>query len=139
MSDFAGIYGLGLECFPELFQPVVYGSMIPLVNDNYTNGTTGQDAFVKIATYQGFLINSGGKTKNSNGNLVNTDNWHLYVSETLQLGYFIEANGSRYRIVPSENWTQYLGFNHYGLELIVGSDGSVPIASGFNNGSSDVV
>jgi hypothetical protein len=138
MSDYAGIYGLGLECFPELFQPITYGTMTPLINDGYTDGTAGQDAFTIIGTYSGFLLNAGGKSKDSNGNLVSTDIWHLYVSETLLLGNFVEVGGNRYRIVPSQKWSDYLGFNHYEIELLVGSDGSVPVSSGFSNGASDV-
>lgn len=111
------IYGEMLLSFPEQFRSFTYFDMPALINDSYGTRTN-------ISTIQGVVQNAGTDIKDSNGNIVKTDEMNIWTMANLIHGRFIEFNSIVYRIIPGNDWPTEGGFYSYTIKKLVGSNGT---------------
>ena len=62
--------------------------------------------------------------KDSNGNLVTTNDEYLWTTSVLQIGYFVTFDDTTYRIIPSNEWTFEGSFTKYTINRVVGDNGT---------------
>lgn len=128
----SGIYGDMLLAFPEQYVEITVYSMTPKVNGGW-NEVPGSSQ-----TVQGIYQHTTGKRiTDSNGNLVQTSGLEFW-SETGGLsGMFSTIEGLVYRLNSDNNWNKEGGFYRYGLEKVVGNNGSEPNNTTWNPGTNN--
>lgn len=126
----SGIYGDFLLAFPEQFTTITVYAMTPKVNGGWSK-VEQSDQLVK-----GIFQNTGGKQlRNSNGNLVESSGAEFW-SETAGLsGKFATVNNIVYRLNSDNDWTNEGGFCRYGLEKVIGNNGSESTDTTWNTGA----
>jgi hypothetical protein len=124
-----GIYGNSLLSFSEQMQSVNYYNQSPSINGGFENPT---EPVVKKVIFH----STGARAiKDSNGNLVSVNKKEIWSISELQPGWFIEKSGDVFRISQENNWKFEDGFYKYGIEKIVGDDGTLTNDVEFNTGT----
>ena len=152
------IYGLSVECFPELKRKVSYFNRIP-----DTTGTLGSLTDLK-EIYVTFQNTRPKAVKDSNGNLVFAKGLRIRTNSQLQAGWFVSSefidlslndgsgielndgnslsvntdNMDIYRIIGESEYNFEGSLYTYDLEKVVGNAGQLIIDPDFNFGSGDL-
>jgi hypothetical protein len=124
-----GAYGSIIEAFPEQLQTVEYFDMAPGHESGYGARTDRQMIDCVIQCKDGRRI------KNSNGNLVTTRGLQIWYEGTLEMGRFIDDGQYVFRIAKDDSWLNEAGFNVYGVDKVVGADGTEITEPAFDDGS----
>lgn len=124
-----GVYGESLLCFAEQFRSVSYFNQTPTEAGGWEGKTTP-------VVIRGVLHSTGPRAvKDSNGNLVKIDKKEFWTSTELTPGYFLSYGSEVYRLLGENNWSFEDGFYKYGIEKVVGDDGTLTYDPGFETGA----
>ena len=124
-----GIYGSSVVAFSEQLQTVTYFDMQP-------GSGSGWGPRTDIKQIQCILqCKDGRRVKDSNGNLVTTRGLQCWYEGVLEMGRFIDDGQYIFRIAKDDSWISEAGFTVYGLDKIVGADGTEITEPAFNVGS----
>ena len=115
----AGIYGDSLIAWPEQQQTFQTYSMTPKINAGWTIDEDSEQTIVGI-----FQHTREKQLKDSNGNLINSEGGELWTASGGQDGRFIKIENKVFRLNVSNNWSKEGGFYRYGLEMVVGNNGT---------------
>lgn len=125
----SGIYGETLLAFPEQMVTLTVFSMTAEINGGWTRDENSD------ITIQGIYQHTGGKKlTESNGNLVQTSNIEIWTKTTGLNGMFSTIEGIVYRLNSDNDWFKEGGFVRYGLEKVVGNNGTEPNNTTWNFG-----
>lgn len=127
-----GIYGEFLLAFPEQYKTITVYDMTPLINGGFSVVPNSEQIILGI--YQN---TSGRRLQDSNGNLVQTSGFELWTTTPNLTGKFTEINQNIYRLNSDNNWVNEGGFVRYGLEKVVGNNGTEPINTSWNIGTNN--
>lgn len=128
----SGIYGDMLLAFPEQRTTITVYSMTAMINGGWAQvpGST--------QTVQGiYQHTTGKKLQDSNGNTVQTSGLEFWTETGNLSGMFTEIEGLVYRLNSDNNWNKEGGFYRYGLEKVVGNNGTQPINTSWNPGTNN--
>ena len=128
----SGIYGDMLLAFPEQRQTITVYEMTANINAGWTK-TPGSDVQVS-GIYQ---HTRGKQIQDSNGNLVESSGLEFWTETGNLSGKFTQIEGIVYRLISDNNWNKEGGFLRYGLEKVVGNNGSQPIYTTWNTGTNN--
>lgn len=126
------IYGEFLLAFPEQYKTITVYDMTPLINGGFSVVPHSEQIILGI--YQN---TSGRRLQDSNGNLVQTSGFELWTTTPNLTGKFTEINQNIYRLNSDNNWVNEGGFVRYGLEKVVGNNGTEPINTSWNIGTNN--
>lgn len=122
-----GIYGDMLLAWPEQNRQLEVYDQEPDINAGWTPETDPQTGKVITTTVVGVFQNTrGGGVKDSNGNLVQAEGCEFWTQTADLAGKFFIRNGKVYRLsVPDDSdWSFEGGFYRYGVEKVVGNNGT---------------
>jgi hypothetical protein len=125
----SGVYGTIITAFYDLAETVTYFDQAPAAGSSWGARTDVQTIQVVIQ------CKDGRRAKNSNGNLVTTRGIQIWYEGELTMGRFIDDGKLIYRIAKDDAWTNEAGFTIYGVDKIVGADGTEVTEPAFNNGT----
>lgn len=128
----AGVYGDMLLAWPEQQITITVYSMTPKVNGGWDNVEGSQETII------GILQNTrGGGDKDSNGNLVRTEGGELWTQSENLNGKFFSFENDVYRISAPDanNWNREGGFFRYGVQKVVGNNGTESDNAAWNLGT----
>lgn len=111
------IYGDGLLSSPELFQKATMFNQSPLVNGGYDNQTPG-------VPVRGIFQDEGSEVKTKGGATTKSKNKTIWSRKPLVAGAFLLFKTTVYRILKDQEWDFQAGFYVYGIEKVVGDNGS---------------
>ena len=114
-----GLYGNMLSFFAGQLRTFTYFNQIAVINSGYVI-----DPNFTPQTLRGILQNSSSDIRDSNGNLVTTNDEYLWTTSVLQIGYFVTFDDTTYRIIPSNEWTFEGSFTKYTINRVVGDNGT---------------
>ena len=132
----AGVYGDMLLAWPEQNRPLEVYDQNPLINAGWEAVRDQSGEIVKTTVMGVFQNTRGGGIKDSNGNSVNTEAFEFWTHTGGLTGKFFERNGKVYRLsVPDDNdWSFEGGFYRYGVEKVVGNNGTESDDAAWNLG-----
>lgn len=125
----AGIYGDTLLAWPEQQQAITVYEMTPGINGGWT--VTPDSQIKVLGVYQ---HTRGAQIKDSNGNLVNSQGTEFWTHTGNLDGKFVSKDNAVYRLHSSNDWNREGGFFRYGLEKLVGNNGTESDNSTWNTG-----
>lgn len=130
----AGVYGDMLLAWPEQMRTLYVYDMNALINGGWevvkdTNGDVITQAIIGV-----FQNTRGGGVKENNGNLVKTEGRELWTQTGNLDGKFLNWEGEVYRLLDTNNWSFEGGFHRYGLQKVVGNDGTESDNAAWNFG-----
>lgn len=128
----SGIYGDMLLAFPEQRTTITVYSMTAMINGGWAQ-VPGSTQNVQ-GIYQ---HTTGKKLQDSNGNTVQTSGLEFWTETGNLSGMFTEIEGLVYRLNSDNNWNSEGGFYRYGLEKVVGNNGTQPINTSWNPGTNN--
>lgn len=131
----AGVYGDMLLAWPEQQRAIDVFDMTPKVNGGWDIVTDQQGQKIVQTVIGVFQNTRGGGLKESNGNLVKTDGREFWTQYAGLEGKFFEWGGHVYRLSDTNNWSFEGGFYRYGIEKVVGNNGTESDNSTWNLGS----
>ena len=118
------VYGDMLLYWPEQRRSLTLFDMTPKINGGWTK-VTDQSGNLITQTITGVYQNtSGNSTTDSNGNLVRTDGREFWTRVAGLEGKFFNWNSIVYRLTDTNNWSFEGGFYRYGVEKVVGNNGT---------------
>ena len=121
----SGVYGDMLLAWPEQQRSLEVYDMTPKVNGGWDPVVDQQTGKVITTTVIGVFQNTrGGGVKDSNGNLVRTDGREFWTHVAGLEGKFFNWNSIVYRLTDTNNWSFEGGFYRYGVEKVVGNNGT---------------
>lgn len=122
----AGIYGDMLLAWPEQQRTLEVYEMTPRQNGGWDRVNDQQGNLITQTIIGVFQNTRGNGVKDSNGNLVKTEGRELWTQAADLAGKFITFNNQVYRLtVPDGNdWNFEGGFYRYGVEKVVGNNGT---------------
>ncbi len=126
----SSIYGDTLLSSPEAFQSAVMFSQNPVVNGGYVDQTQGVP--VRLI----FKDETSG-VKDANGVWVRTVKKTVWSRKALVVGTFLLFEDIVSRIMTDSGWKRQAGFFIYGLDKVVGDNGSPSYDPKANNGGRD--
>ena len=121
----SGVYGDMLLAWPEQMRGLSVYDMKAKVNggwDKVVDPVSGE--LITTAITGVFQNTRGGGVKDSNGNLVKTEGRELWTQTGNLDGKFLDFEGEVYRLQDTNNWSFEGGFHRYGLQKVVGNDGT---------------
>lgn len=130
----SGVYGDMLLYFREQFREFSLYQMNPLINGGWevVKDESGNVIYTQVS---GILQDTRGDAiKESNGNLVETDGRELWTKVKGLAGFFLDFDGSTYRLIDSAKWEFEGGFYRYGLQKVVGNNATESDESSWNLG-----
>ena len=131
----AGVYGDMLLAWPEQKRILSVYDMTPKVNGGW-EVVKDQQGKVIMADVVGVFQNTrGGGLKDSNGNLVKSDGREFWTKTGGLDGKFFQWQGEVYRLKDTNNWSFEGGFFRYGVEKVVGNNGTESDNASWNLGS----
>lgn len=133
----SGVYGDMLLAFPEQFRSLSIYEMRPLINGGWEKVVDLQGKLITQEIIGVFQNTLGGGLKDGNGNLVRSDGRELWTKTGDLDGKFVTWDGFVYRIKDTNKWSHEGGFHRYGLEKVVGNDGSESGNTTWNIGSNN--
>ena len=122
----SGIYGDMLLAWPEQNRVLEVYDMKPKQNGGWDK-VVDQSGNLITQTIIGVFQNTrGGGVKDNNGNLVETEGRELWTQTGGLNGKFLTWNGDVFRLtVPDgSDWSFEGGFYRYGVEKVVGNNGT---------------
>lgn len=122
----AGVYGDMLLAWPEQNRTIEVYDMKPKPNGGWDK-VVDQSGNVITQTIIGVFQNTrGGGVKDSNGNLVETEGRELWTQTEGLNGKFTTWNGEVFRLLVPDgsDWSFEGGFYRYGVEKVVGNNGT---------------
>lgn len=134
----AGVYGDMLLAWPEQNRTITVFDMLPKVNGGWEKVTDPQSGEVITQTVTGVFQNTrNGGVKDSNGNLVRTEGRELWTQTGGLEGKFLTWEEGIYRLSSPDgsNWSFEGGFYRYGVEKVVGNNGTESDDASWNFGS----
>ena len=132
----AGVYGDMLLAWPEQNRTIEVYDMTPKPNGGW-NKVVDQSGNVITQTIIGVFQNTrGGGVKDSNGNLVETEGRELWTQTGGLNGKFTTWNGEVFRLLVPDgsDWSFEGGFYRYGVEKVVGNNGTESDNATWNTG-----
>jgi len=133
----AGVYGDMLLAWPEQNRKLEVYDQEPDINAGWTPDTDPQTGKVITTTVVGVFQNTrGGGVKESNGNLVNTEGCEFWTHAANLDGKFFIRNSKVYRLSIPDNsdWFFEGGFYRYGVQKVVGNNGTESDNASWNLG-----
>ena len=133
----AGIYGDMLLAFTEQNRKLEVYDQNPGINAGWEAVTDPQTGKVITTTVVGVFQNTrGGGIKDSNGNQVDAKGCEFWTQEAGLVGKFFQINGKVYRLSVPDNsdWNFEGGFYRYGVEKVVGNNGTESDNAAWNIG-----
>lgn len=131
----AGVYGDMLLAWPEQQRTLEVYDMTPKPNGGW-DIVTDQQGQTIIQTVIGVFQNTrGGGLKDNNGNLVKTDGREFWTQTAGLEGKFFQWSGKVYRLTDTNNWSFEGGFYRYGVEKVVGNNGTESDNTSWNLGA----
>lgn len=134
----SGIYGDMLLSWPEQNRTLEVYDMTAKVNGGWEIVTDEQTGKVVTQTIIGVFQNTrGGGIKDSNGNLVKSEGRELWTQTGGLDGKFVTFDGDVFRLtVPDgSDWSHEGGFYRYGVEKVVGNNGTESDSAAWNTGA----
>lgn len=128
MNSPTGVYGGAMLDFPEQFQQFQYWLATANFNDDWT--PVDPPLFAR-----GVFHSDRSGIKQENGMTVNYSHFHLWTSVIMEEGYFVRWNGTVYRVLHNDDWTQSDGMTRYHINRVIGSDGVNTTTTTFSNGA----
>ena len=132
----AGVYGDILLAWPEQMTALEVYEMSPKVNGGWTVAVDQQGNKITRSILGVFQNTRGGGAKDSNGNLAKGDGMELWTAAEGIGGMFLQWRGYVYRIKDDNRWIREGGFYRYGLEKVVGNNGTESDDASWNTGAS---
>lgn len=126
----AGTYGEILLAWPEQQTAVEIFDMAPKQNAGWTVDSESSTTVIGV-----FQNTRGGQVKDSNGNLVKSDGRELWTATGGLEGKFALWGGNVYRLKDKGDWSREGGFWRYGLEKVVGNNGTESDDASWNTGA----
>lgn len=123
----SGIYGDMLLAWPEQNRPLEVYDQDPSINAGWDPVKNPQTGKIIKATVVGVFQNTrGGGVKDSNGNLVQAEGCEFWTQTKDLAGKFFVRDSKVYRLsVPDDSdWSFEGGFYRYGVEKVVGNNGT---------------
>ena len=123
----AGVYGDMLLAWPEQQRKIDVYDMTAKINGGWEVVKDPQTGEVIKTTILGVFQNTrGGGLKDSNGNLVTTEGRELWTRTGHLEGKFLTRDGKVFRLAAPDNndWSFEGGFYRYGVEKVVGNNGT---------------
>lgn len=132
----AGVYGDMLLAWPEQNRPLEVYDQNPLINAGWEAVRDQSGEIIKTTVMGVFQNTRGGGIKDSNGNQVETEGLEFWTHTGGLTGKFFERNGKVYRLsVPDDSdWSFEGGFFRYGVEKVVGNNGTESDNAAWNLG-----
>lgn len=132
----AGVYGDMLLAWPEQNRPLEVYDQNPLINAGWEAVRDQSGEIIKTTAMGVFQNTRGGGIKDSNGNTVETEGLEFWTYTGGLAGKFFERNGKVYRLsVPDDSdWSFEGGFYRYGVEKVVGNNGTESDNAAWNLG-----
>ena len=133
----SGIYGDMLLAWPEQNRQLEVYDQEPDINAGWTPETDPQTGKVITTTVVGVFQNTrGGGIKDNNGNLVTSEGCEFWTQTGDLAGKFFIRNSKVYRLsVPDDaDWSFEGGFYRYGVEKVVGNNGTESDNAAWNLG-----
>lgn len=124
------IYGNMLLAFPEQKTTTTVYDMTPKINGGYEI-VTGSNIEIKCV----YQHTGGKKLQDNNGNLVEYSGLELWTVTTGLNGKFTQIENTVYRLNSDNDWHKEGGFVRYGLEKVVGNNGTEPTNTAWNIGT----
>ena len=132
----SGVYGDMLLAWPEQMRTLSVYDMEAKINGGWNKVVDPQTGDLITQTIIGVFQNTrGGGVKDSNGNLVKTEGRELWTETGNLDGKFLDFEGEVYRLQDTNNWSFEGGFHRYGLQKVVGNDGTESDNATWNIGS----
>lgn len=129
------VYGDMLLAWPEQFRTINVYDMTPKVNGGWKVVTDQQGQTITTAVSGVFQNTRGGGLKESNGNLAKSDGREFWTRTAGLEGKFFQWEGKVYRLTDTNNWSHEGGFYRYGVEKVVGNNGTESDNSTWNLGA----
>ncbi len=126
----SGIYGNMLLAWPEQQRKITVYDMIAKVNGGWDKVDGSEQIIICV-----FQNTRGGGIKDSNGNLVDTEGRELWTQTGNLAGKFLNFENEVYRLTDVNNWSFEGGFHRYGVEKVVGNNGTESDNAAWNLGS----
>lgn len=131
----SGIYGDMLLAWPEQQRTIEVYDMTAKINGGWEPVTDPQTGKIITQTIIAVFQNTrGGGLKDSNGNLVNTEGRELWTMTGNLEGKFLTWENDVYRLTDTNNWSFEGGFHRYGVEKVVGNNGTESDNAAWNLG-----
>lgn len=131
-----GVYGDMLLAWTEQQRAIEVYEMEAKINGGWEKVTDPQTGEVIKTTVIGVFQNTrGGGLKDSNGNLVKVDGREFWTRLGNLEGKFFDWEEYVYRLVDVNNWSYEGGFYRYGVEKVVGNNGTESEDSTWNFGN----
>lgn len=132
----SGVYGDMLLAWPEQMRTLSVYDMKAKINGGWEKVVDPQTGKLITQTIIGVFQNTrGGGVKESNGNLVKTEGRELWTQTANLDGKFLDFEGEVYRLQDTNNWSFEGGFHRYGLQKVVGNDGTESDNASWNIGA----
>ena len=134
----SGVYGDMLLAWPEQNRQLEVYDQNPAINAGWEAVTDPQTGKVITTTVVGVFQNTrGGGIKDSNGNLVITEGCEFWTHSDNLDGKFFVRNSKVYRLCVPDNsdWSFEGGFYRYGVEKVVGNNGTESDNASWNTGA----
>lgn len=132
----SGVYGDMLLAWPEQMRTLYVYDMEAKINGGWNKVLDPQTGKLITQTIIGVFQNTrGGGVKDSNGNLVKTEGRELWTATGNLDGKFLDFEGEVYRLQDTNNWSFEGGFHRYGLQKVVGNDGTESDNASWNIGA----
>ena len=113
-----------LLAWPEQQRAIQVFNMTPKPNGGWDVEKDQSGQKITQTVIGVFQNTRGGGIKDSNGNLVKTDGREFWTQTASLEGKFFEWNGKVYRLTDTNNWSFEGGFYRYGVEKVVGNNGT---------------
>lgn len=122
----SGIYGDMLLAWPEQNRTITLYDMKPKQNGGWDKVVDQQGNVITQTIIGVFQNTRGGGIKDSNGNLVETEGRELWTQTGGLNGKFTTWNGEVFRLLVPDgsDWSFEGGFYRYGVEKVVGNNGT---------------
>ena len=130
----SGVYGDMLLAWPEQQRLIEVYDMEPKVNGGWTVIKDKSGNVIKTSVIGVFQNTRGGSIKDGNGNLVKTDGREFWTMISGLAGKFFQWDSKVYRLTDSNNWSFEGGFYRYGVEKVVGNNGTESDNTSWNLG-----
>lgn len=128
----SGVYGDMLLAWPEQYTTITVYKMTPKVNGGWDKVAESSQNVRGI-----YQHTTGQQLKDSNGNLVQSAGLEFW-SETGGLNEtFTDIDGFVFRLNAINAWNREGGFYRYGLEKVVGNNGSESVNTTWNPGTNN--
>lgn len=125
-----GVYGDFILAFPEQFTSITVYSMTARINGGWIKDENSDRIIRGIFQHTG-----GRRIKDSNGNKAAGSSAEFWTETPGLNGMFTTVDGVVYALLSDNDWKNEGGFIKYGLDKVVGNNGSESDDTSWNTGS----